>query len=103
MGFIRAQATDLGGALRPVKYEAPLDAGGRQAIGYLRPSGATYIHPMYAFAKQVGAPEDSIRAAHRGVDGQGTEYVSDQRWIYDTQEAAQLEREDPEHFVRVEG
>jgi hypothetical protein len=102
MAFIRAKATNVDGSEREVRYEGPKDEFGRSPIGYLAPSGKTYVHPMYAWAKTIGAPDESIRAAHRGIDGNGNEGVSDQRWIYDTQEAAQMEREMPERYVRAE-
>jgi hypothetical protein len=101
MGFIRGVAVKDGVEIA-VKYEAPNDAAGHQAIGYLKPSGATYVNPMFAWAKQAGAADEGIRAAHRGVDGQGTEYVSDQRWVYDPQEAVDLAKQFPDRWVRVE-
>ena len=103
MVFIRAKAADLSGNEIEVRYEAPKDAQGRTAVGYLKPSGKTYVNPMYAWAKQAGASDESIRAGHRGVDGQGNEGVSDQRWIYDLAEAAQLAKDEPGRFVSVEG
>ncbi len=102
MVFIRAVARDLDGNEIAVRYEGPKDEQGRSAVGYLKPSGATYVHPMYAFAKQVGVSLESMRPAHLGIDGKGNEGVSDQRWIYDLAEASQLEQSEPARFVRVE-
>lgn len=105
MGVIHAKAIDLSGNEVDVKYEAPKEIGPdgqeRTALAYLKPSGKTYVNPMYAFAKFVGAPDESIRAAHRGVDGKGNDYVSDQRWIYDAQEFADLMKTSPDRVVRV--
>lgn len=103
MSYIRAIAKDLDGNEVSVRYEAPKDEAGRSAIGFLKPSGKTYVNPMYAFGKQVGLPDDAHRPAHLGMDGQGNEGVSDQRWIYDTAEAARLEKEQPDRYLRVEG
>jgi len=103
MSFIRQKAIDLGGNVIEVRHEAPKNEAGETAKAFLLPSGATYVHPMYAFAKAVGAPEESIRESHRGVDGQGNENVSDQRWIFDLAEAAQLKKEFPDRLVEVEG
>ena len=102
MAFIRALAYDLDGNEIAVRYEGPKDEKGRSPVGYLKASGKKYQHPMYAFAKQVGAADESIRPGHLGVDGQGNEFVSDQRWIYDIAEAAELEKSEPDRFVRVE-
>jgi hypothetical protein len=98
---IRLTAENTDGSTITVQHEAPKDAEGRRAILYLKPSGKTYVHPMYAFAKQVGAPEEAIRPAHRGLDGEGNEGVSDQKWIYDPAEAATLLKDAPERCVQV--
>lgn len=103
MSFIRQKAKGLGGEEIDVRYEAPKNEAGQTAKAFLLPSGKTYVHPMYAFAKSVGAPEESIRESHRGVDGQGNEYVSDQRWIYDLAEATALKAEFPNRLIEVEG
>jgi hypothetical protein len=97
MGFIRAKAKDTEGNTIDVKYEAPPGA-----VAYLKPSGKTYVNPMYAWAVAAGASDESIRTAHRGFDGKGNEGVSDQRWIFDVQEAARLQLAEPDRFVQVE-
>lgn len=101
MVFIKGKALDISGNEIDVRHEAPRDPEGRLAIGYLMPSGDTYVHPLFAFAKQVGAADESIRSAHRGADGKGNEFVSDQKWVYDLAEAADLERKFPGRFVRT--
>lgn len=65
-----------------VRYEAPLGPNGETALGYLKPSGELLgIHP-----------------------GTGERYPkSDQRFIYDYEEASQLSKESPERFVRCKG
>lgn len=108
MGSIRDPAGGMvtntrTGTTVPIRYEGPRDEHGRSPVGFLKASGKTYVHPMYAWAKQAGASDDNIRPAHRGADGHGTEFVSDQRWIYDLAEAAELERTEPGRFVRVDG
>jgi len=97
MAFILAQARDVDGNLIDVRYDGPRehpdDPKSRTPVGYLKPSGATYVNPLYAIG--------SRRDAHLGLDGHGNEGVSDQRWIYDIAEAAQLEKDEPERFVRA--
>lgn len=86
------------------RYEAPgKDEKGRPPLAFLLPSGATRVHPMYAYAKEEGIPDENIREAHKGVDGKGNEYVRDQKWIHDAAELAQAEQDTPERVVRVEG
>jgi hypothetical protein len=78
----------LGGASRLgrvlVRYEAPLDpeGKGRVALGYLKPSGdVEWIHPVT-----------------------GEKFMkSDQKWVYDLAEAAQLEKDEPDRFVKCKG
>ncbi len=89
-----------------VLYEAPTEVGKdgkkRLAMAFLLPSGATELHPMYEHAKKRGIPDEDIPASHRGVDGKGHEYVSDQRWIFEAAELAELEQTCPERLIRVE-
>lgn len=96
MGYIRTKAVDQSGNEIEVRYEALVDEQGQRAVAYLKPSGKTYINPMY---EHVGSRRD----VHLGFDGKGAEYVSDQRWIFDLQEAAELQKSDPDRLVMVEG
>jgi hypothetical protein len=80
--------TGLHGGMPPgkalVRHEAPPDpeGKGRTALGYLKPSGEIeFTHPV---TKEVW-------------------YKSDQRWVYDFDEAAALAKDEPRRFVRVKG
>ena len=103
MAFIRATAIDLEGNEIQVRYEGPKDKEGRTPIAFLKPSGKTYVNPMYEFGERMGVRKDGHRQAHLGMDGKGNEGVSDQRWIYDLAEAVRLEKDEPTRFVRAEG
>lgn len=104
--FIRMKATDLSGNAVEMKHEPPrkdpADKKSPRAVAYLGPSGKTYVHPLFKFAQDVGADPESIRPAHRGLDGKGNEGVSDQRWIFDAAEAAELKRQFPDRVILVE-
>lgn len=105
------QVTDTQGNTRTVlvAHEAPKDARGRDAIGYLAASGKTYQRPGYALLDSLAVAHPNVRREdlgdvplhELGVDGKGTEFVSDQRWIYDTAEAAEMEKQFPDRWFRV--
>ena len=79
-------ASGLHGGLSPgkalVRYEAPPGPKGEAAIGFLKPSGD--ILGKHPTTGEIW-------------------YVSDQRWIYDLAEAANLEKSFPDRFVKVKG
>lgn len=61
-------------------------------VAFLEASGATYVR-------------DDFKPGQKrplGVDGQGHEFVSDQRWIYDADEAQQLQAQFPDRLVLCE-
>jgi hypothetical protein len=67
-----------------VRYEAPPDPEGlgRAALGYLKPSGTVaFTHP------NTGEKF----------------YTSDQKWVYEFEEAVALERDFPDRWVRAKG
>lgn len=71
-----------------VRHEAPRKRDGSAAIGYLKPSG-----------KQV---PNALGHKEPGSDKARMEFVSDQRWIYDLAEAAELEKKEPARFVKIQ-
>jgi hypothetical protein len=81
------------------KIEGPkgLNKAGKlvSPLGYLGPSGKTYVNPAWAAGARRGGAQ--------GADGQGNEFVPDQRWIYDYDEAGRLEEDEPDRYVRAEG
>lgn len=105
MAHIRTK-TIRDGVETETRFEAPTaigkDGKPRLALAFLLPSGATELHPMYEHAKKRGIPDEDIPTSHRGVDGHGHEYVSDQRWIFEAAELAELEQTCPERLIRVE-
>lgn len=77
---------DPNGTKGTVRHEAPRGPQGQTAIAYLKPSGATYPNPIH---RDPVTREPVV------------ELVSDQKWLYDPQEAADAQRDHPDRYVAV--
>ena len=89
MARIQHEVTTPDGVVKAAFLEAPVKDG-KAAIAYLRSSGTNQTHP-------IGQRYDSLNERWiPEVSG-----VSDQKWIYDVQEAAEAQRQFPDRFVPV--